>query len=159
MKAILFPLIALVLGGLAGGAAGWFLKPPAEENATEAPEPSHTPAPEDPAHPKEFVKIEKPFIVPILNESRITATVIMMLAFEVTAGSSEAVYQNEPRLRDNILQTLYTFANTGGLDRAFISGEERDKLRRSLLEVSKSIAPGKITDVLIVDFGRQDQVR
>lgn len=161
MKKILFPIIALVFGGIAGGSAGFFLRPPPLEDESQDFATSSVPAPaaEHTATSKEFVKFERPFIIPLLSDERVNTTVIIMLALEVTPGMSDIVSVAEPRLRDGFLQSLYVFGNNGNLSRAFSSSSEREHLRKSLLEVAQRLEPGRIAEVLITDFARQDQTQ
>jgi flagellar protein FliL len=149
----LLPILLALLGLGAGIGAGYVLKPaPAmEEHAEEMPLES-----EEPEIPPEFVKLSNQFVIPILKDGRIASMVIMSINLEVTAGSTEAVYTLEPKLRDAFLQVLFDHANSGGFQGSFTDGANMLNLRTALREVATNVLGDMIKDILIVDIGRQD---
>lgn len=80
----------------------------------------------------------------------------MALSLEVTAGSSDAVYAIEPKLRDTFLQALFDHASRGGFDGAFATTENLIRMRRSLKENASKILGDIVNDVLVTDIARQD---
>jgi flagellar protein FliL len=82
--------------------------------------------------------------------------VILSLSLEVTTGSTEAIFQREPKLRDVFLQVLFDHANAGGFKGSFTDGSNMIVLRRALLETAKATMGDIVKDVLIVDIVRQD---
>lgn len=148
----LLPLILALIGLGIGIGAGIFLRPApsTEEMAQEEMEP------EEPVEPPEFVKLSNQFIIPVLSEGRIESMVIMSINLEVTAGSTEAVFAQEPKLRDAFLQTLFDHANAGGFRGSFTDGANMVNLRKALKEVADQILGDMVKDILIVDIGRQD---
>lgn len=173
--------VVLALGGLGGGVGvGLALRPEPEEHAensepmadegehateaetsdtaahaeTESGEPAH--GSEDAAHALEYVKMSNQFVIPIVHDGRVVSMVVMSLSLEAKAGSTEAIYAKEPKLRDSFLQLLFDHANSGGFQGAFTDGANLIVLRRSLVEAAKEIMPDQITDVLISDLARQD---
>lgn len=148
----LLPLILALIGLGIGIGAGIFLRPApsTEEMAQEEIEP------EEPVEPPEFVKLSNQFIIPVLSEGRIESMVIMSINLEVTAGSTEAVFAQEPKLRDAFLQTLFDHANAGGFRGSFTDGANMVNLRKALKEVADQILGDMVKDILIVDIGRQD---
>jgi flagellar protein FliL len=151
MRKLLPVLLALIGLGIGIG-AGIFLRPAPMED-TEATEEM---APEEPVEPPEFVKLSNQFVIPVLVDGRIDAMVIMSINLEVTAGSTEAVFLLEPKLRDGFLQVLFNHANAGGFRGSFTDGANMVNLRTALMEVATRILGDKVKDVLIVDIGRQD---
>jgi flagellar protein FliL len=89
-------------------------------------------------------------------DGRIDAMVIMSINLEVIAGSTEAVFAQEPKLRDGFLQVLFDHANAGGFRGSFTDGANMVNLRNALMEVAMKILGDQVIDVLIVDIGRQD---
>ncbi len=184
MRKLLPVLIALV--GLLGGAgAGYVLRPtpeagmegdPAkagEDAPQDAAADSHDAAPvkaEADAHAAtsagedhaaddtlpDYVKLSNQFVVPVVEEGRVAAMVILSLTLEVPLGGSEAVYAREPKLRDAFLQVLFDHANAGGFRGAFTDGANLVVLRSALREVAQKIMGGAVSDVLIADIVRQD---
>jgi flagellar protein FliL len=104
----------------------------------------------------EYVKLNNQFIVPVVNEGKVAALVVMSLSIEVTAGQKETVFVREPKLRDAFLQVLFAHANSGGFDGKFTTGEKMDDLRGSLFEVATIVLGSAASDVLIIDIVRQD---
>ena len=169
----LFPLL-LALVGLGGGvAAGLVLRPTAESTdhtadgaepaasdahgdaSAEDPEGSgHEVVPEDGA--PEYVKMNNQFVVPVVEEGRVAAMVVLSLSLEMEPGNTEAVYQREPKLRDAFLQVLFDHANTGGFSGSFTDGSNLVVLRTSLKEAAALVLGSVVNDVLITDIARQD---
>ena len=169
----LLPAFLAVIGLLAGGGAGYFLRPAAEEAAPNPCGDVQTAEAEgEAAHGedegeaegegegdaalKEYVKLNNQFIVPVVEKGVVEALVILSVSLEVTTGASQEVYAVEPKLRDNFLQVLFDHANAGGFDGAFTASNNMDVLRQALLEVAQQSLGKKVSDVLIVDIVRQD---
>ncbi len=104
----------------------------------------------------EYVKLNNQFIVPVVEEGRVRATVIMALSLEVSAGTTEEVYAREPRLRDAFLQVLFDHANAGGFRGTFTDGANLVFLRSALKEAARKVMGESVSDVLISDLARQD---
>lgn len=104
----------------------------------------------------DYVKLNNQFVVPVVQNGRVAALVILSISLEVKAGSTEKVYQVEPKLRDGFLQVMFDHANAGGFMGTFTDGSNMVLLREALGEVAQSILGPDVTDVLIVDIVRQD---
>lgn len=165
----LLPVLLAAIGLLAGGGAGYFLRPAAEEAAPnpcgdvqtaeaegEAAHDEGEAEGEGDAALKEYVKLNNQFIVPVVKKGAVESLVILSVSLEVTTGASQEVYAVEPKLRDNFLQVLFDHANAGGFDGAFTASNNMDVLRQALLEVAQQSLGKKVSDVLIVDIVRQD---
>ncbi|MDF1619860.1 flagellar basal body-associated FliL family protein [Pseudothioclava nitratireducens] len=158
----LIPILLALIGLAAGGGAGYFLRPPPQdETATDvcAELPSKPDLTEDIPEGEptvEYVKLNNQFVVPVVNSGTVSALVIMSLSLEVDIGSTEAVYRAEPKIRDALLQVLFDHANAGGFDGAFTGSANMDVLRRALLEACRSILGENVRNVLISDIVRQD---
>lgn len=179
MKKILLPVL-LGLAGLGGGvAAGLFLRPAAAsgDHATAEPDPHAEEATAgEAAHDEpsaegdhgtesaddhaeggpEYVKMNNQFVVPVVRDGRVDALVVLSLSLEVEAGSTEAVYLREPKLRDVLLQVMFDHANVGGFSGSFTDGSNLIVLRTSLKEAAAMILGTTVRDVLITDIARQD---
>ena len=143
----LLPLLVGLVALLGGAAAGYALKPHTESEPQEAAESEALP---------DYVKLNNQFVVPVLENGRVVSMVILSLSLEVVQGTSEQVYEIEPKLRDAFLQVLFDHANAGGFRGSFTDGANLIILRRALLEAAKSILAEKVSDVLIVEIVRQD---
>lgn len=172
MLRFLIPLVLGVVGLAAGAGAGYMLRPPAPEaedhageagaaasgahsdaqaGGTKATEKSHG---DD--KPREYVKLNNQFIVPLVEQGRVNAMVIMALSVEVAMGETAQVYAQEPKLRDALLQVMFDHANAGGFRGAFTDSANMRALRQSLREAVRGILGAIASDVLITDIVRQD---
>lgn len=158
----LFPILLALLGLGGGVGAGLYLRPAAEaedhaatdDHREEAKEHAEGEEPEDGA--PEYVKMNNQFVVPVMQDGRVSAMVVLSLSLEVETGNTEAVYAREPRLRDAFLQVLFDHANTGGFSGSFTDGSNLIVLRTSLKEAAAMVLGAVVTDVLITDIARQD---
>jgi flagellar FliL protein len=158
--------ILLALIGLGGGVgAGLVLRPSVEHEADagEAPpkEGEHSEAgdaeeAEQVEGAPEYVKMNNQFVVPVVEDGRVASMVVLSLSLEVAAGSTEAVYQREPKLRDVFLSVLFDHANVGGFSGSFTDGANLVVLRTNLKEAAALILGTVVSDVLITDIARQD---
>lgn len=145
--------ILLILVGIGGGiGAGLALRPVPDEGAEAAPEPKEI----DPESLPEYAKLNSQFVVPVVDQGKVQAMVILALSLEVERGKTAEIYPREPKLRDVFLQILFDHANAGGFDGSFTDGSNLVLLRKALLEGAKSVLGSTVTDVLISDIARQD---
>ena len=158
----LLPLL-LALAGLGAGLGGGIVLRPVPEATDPAaatgdghPTPSEDHATEDGPTAPEYVKMNNQFVIPVVDEGRVAAMVVMSLSLEVEAGLTEKVYEREPKLRDAFLQVLFDHANVGGFSGSFTNGSNLIVLRTSLKEAAGLILGTTIKDVLITDIARQD---
>lgn len=164
----ILPLLLAVMGLGGGVGAGLLLRPAVDEQgeAANAASESHAPDSEGGDHPvteeghaeglPEYVKMNNQFVIPVVKEGRVVSMVVLSLSLEVAAGSTEAVYQREPKLRDAFLQVLFDHANVGGFSGSFTDGSNLVVLRTSLKEAAALILGSVVTNVLITDIARQD---
>lgn len=155
----LLPILLLLLGTGAGIGAALVLRPAPDELADPCgtPQPHETEVLETPAELAfDYVKLNNQFVIPVVAEAKIKALVVLSLSLEVAAGSSEAVYAREPKLRDAFLRVMFDHANSGGFDGAFTSNGNLAGLRAALVQAAQQILGEAAHDVLIVDIVRQD---
>jgi flagellar protein FliL len=151
MRKIL-PILLALLGLGAGVGAGIMLRPAPMTDDPMA----EMPHDDEPEVAPEYVKLSNQFVIPVLENGRIAAMVILSVNLEVTAGSTEAVFAREPKLRDAFLQVLFDHANAGGFRGSFTDGANMVNLRSALMDVAKATLGEMVKNVLIVDIGRQD---
>ncbi len=169
MRRLLLPLLLAFAGLGVGIGAGLALRPDAGPDGHAAGDVTATDgddaaeAPNDEAHAEgddgtgpEYVKLNNQFVVPVVEEGRVAAMVVLSLSLEVEAGNTEAVYQREPKLRDVFLQVLFDHANVGGFSGSFTDGSNLVVLRTSLKEAAALVLGTTVRDVLITDIARQD---
>jgi flagellar protein FliL len=171
----LLPVVLVIVGLGAGIGVGTALKPaPEPEAGAEAaeaaacPEGEHCGAKEPALHPVasrshpkpdevEFVALEKPFVVPVFEDERIVAMVVLSLSVEVAAGHAKVVSAVEPRLRDQFLAVMFRHANSGGFAGSFTTGQKMQDLKSALNAAARQVMPDEPAgDVLITEIVRQD---
>lgn len=164
----LLPLIVLVLFASLGLTAGKFLQPAPPETEEVAAEDAETPQVAEAKNettgtsgsagrPVDYVKMNNQFVVPIVENERVAALIVLSLSIEVPEGKQEDVLRKEPKIRDSFLQVLFTHANLGGFSGEFTQPVKLNSLRRSLLEVAqRDIGKELAYDVLILEIARQD---
>jgi hypothetical protein len=147
----LLPFVLGLMGLAAGLGAGLFLRPEAVGGEVapvkEVSSPENAP---------EFVKMNNQFIVPVLEEGRVVALVILSLTLEIRIGAREDIFEMEPKLRDGFLQVMFDHANAGGFKGVFTDGAKLALLRSALREVAQKQMGEAVRDVLISDIVRQD---
>ncbi|MDJ0627398.1 MAG: flagellar basal body-associated FliL family protein [Rhodobacter sp.] len=158
----LLPLLLAVVGLGGGLGAGYLLRPPPAEETDVTPcgeieAPAQTAERADtPDATHDYVKLNNQFVVPIVDKGRVGSLVVMALSLEVSAGQTELVYEREPKLRDAFLQVMFDHANAGGFSGVFTGSSRMSVLRNALREVAQKTLGPAVSDVLIIDFVRQD---
>jgi len=104
----------------------------------------------------EYVKMNNQFVVPVVQDDKIVAMVVVSLSLETKYGMKEEVYAREPKLRDSFLQVLFDHSNMGGFHGAFTKSEMLELLRVALRDVARKELGEDVLNVLIVDIARQD---
>lgn len=181
---MLFPVILAIIGLAGGVTAGHFLKPASDPAMTAegdhgAPAADHgdgghggghmDPPPEDPStipaaadhDPEEdgkyeYIALDKQFVVPLVNETRVQAMIILSLSLEATLDGVDMVHRRSPKLRDVFLQVLFRHAHSGGFDGVFTGGQAMADLRAGLRDAAKGVLGDAVHDVLVTDIVRQD---
>ncbi len=146
------PLILGLVGLMAGAGAGWALRPADEPPMLATLTSRFAPPPAG----AETQRLPNQFVVPLLEGGRVRAMVVLSLALEVSAGEGATVLRQEARLRAILLQVLFDYANLGGFEGVFTSGEALLTLRRTLLEAARADLGDIVHDVLITEILRQD---
>ena len=114
------------------------------------------PPPYDPELKREYAKLDRQFIAPIVEHEEVSALLILTLSIEVDAGQTTVVFEREPKLRDRFLKVLFRHAQSGAFNGAFTAAPVMDDLRGSLLEAAQSVLGPMAHDVLVTDIIRQD---
>ncbi|MEM7508258.1 MAG: flagellar basal body-associated protein FliL [Pseudomonadota bacterium] len=177
----LLPVILGVVGLAGGAAAGHFMKPPPpeEEMAAESDgaENDHGAAEsgegekyaaagqakggsgkeeQPPLENADFIKLNKQFVVPVLEGERVGALIVMSMAIEAEQGLGNLVFEYEPKLRDEFLQVLFRHAQSGGFGGVFTAEQVMQDLRASLLHAARGVLGSRVHNVLLTDIVRQD---
>lgn len=103
-----------------------------------------------------FHRFSREFIVPLIDNGRVSSLVILNINLEVDAAVSQTLFSMEPALRDNIMTTLITLSNDGRTFESISSIENYESMRAMILMNLKKTVPNGINNVLILDMARQD---
>ena len=153
----LLPILLLLIGAGAGLGLGVVFRPPPDtQNMEETEAVELTEKEEQDSSIHEFVKLSNQFVVPIIRNDRVSSMVLVSLSLEVHAGYKEAVYAQEPKLRDALLQAMFDHANIGGFDGAFTQSGNLDLLKKTLYEIASKTLGESLVQVLIIDIARQE---
>jgi len=114
------------------------------------------PPPYDPDLQREYAKLDRQFVAPIVEHEQVAALLILTLSIEVDAGQTAVVFEREPKLRDRFLKVLFRHAQSGAFNGAFTAAPVMEDLRGSLLEAAQSVLGPMAHDVLVTDIIRQD---
>lgn len=161
MKAFILPALLAMIGTGGGIGAGLFLKDGTEEAAatdvcvdTDADE--TTDLVPDVGAARDYARLNNQFVIPVVENGRVSALVVMSLSVEVAPGTTETVFAAEPKLRDGFLQNMFDHANIGGFSGNFTEVSNMRILRNDLMQTARQILGSSVTDVLITDIVRQD---
>ncbi|MEM9043653.1 MAG: flagellar basal body-associated FliL family protein [Pseudomonadota bacterium] len=165
------PIVLAIVGLGAGLGAGGALAPKPEkseqtqtgENVEQVDEESETKWPDEEADQLanldenvDYVRLNNQFVVPIVEQDRVASLIVMSLALETEAGSTDLVFQREPKLRDEFLSVLFTHARSGGFTGTFTDAHLMRDLRTALLRSARRILGDRIKNVLLIEIVRQD---
>lgn len=129
------------------------------ESATgaEAPEASGEPAGgEGSAGDRDYVKIGRQIIIPVVHERETRALMLFELALDVPRGMTERAYSAEPRLRDAFLRELFEMSYTGAFLTTYTDDRVVAELRGRLLAAARRVLGKAVAEVLILDILRQE---
>jgi hypothetical protein len=145
---IAIALVVVAAAALAGGAAGHLMRPPPED----PPEPTVAAPPDGPV---EAVPLREPFVVPVLRDGRIWSHVVLSLGVESRGITREAILAQEPRLRDGLNRTLWTYGSLGGFDGDFTALDAMGRLQERLDGVVSMLLDDPSARVLLIGMTRQ----
>lgn len=179
----LLPVILGIVGIAGGAAAGHFLKPaelssddkmamaagdpksgkqdgkPAADKQVAKKDHDHDDdhkAPATALSDADYVKLNKQFVVPIVEGERVSSLIVISMALEADQGLSETIFQFEPKIRDEFLSVLFKHAQSGGFTGVFTADQPMQDLRSSLLYAAQSVLGRAVRSVLVTDIVRQD---
>lgn len=156
----LLPIILILIGIGAGGAAGFVLRsePEVVEEEIEGESVEEEVVEEEPIDldNAEFVKLNNQFVIPVVEDDRVVSLVVLSISLETTPENTELIYSREPKIRDEFLRVLFDHSYSGGFSGAFTASPSLDSLVRQLLVVARKITKNTVSDVLITDILRQD---
>jgi hypothetical protein len=110
-----------------------------------------------PAADLAYVTMDKPFVVPVFSDEKVTAMVVVSLSVETVLKAAPIVEGVKPRLRDSFLEAMFRHANSGGFDGSYTSGRKMEDLKSALLAAAHAVLDDTpVEEVLVTEIARQD---
>ena len=167
MKLILTSIVAIIFVAL-GSFAAVVLKPPVQvsaspageavEGAASAEKKSSEKKAEKPSSSGDsaYYKFSREFVVPIMRGGQVKSLVILHISLETDEQTSDDLFSEEPKLRDNIMTTLIELSNDGRTLEELTNVSNYETMRSMvLMNLQSSVSEG-IKNVLIVDVAKQE---
>lgn len=173
MKLIITSVVAIIFVAL-GTLAGVMLKPTVEVAASTPSEASEGDYPAEKAADKKntkkksdgydsgssgdsvYYKFSREFVVPIMRGGQVESLVILHISLETDESTSDDLFSEEPKLRDNIMTTLIEISNDGRTLIELTDVSNYETMRSMILMNLQSAISDGIKNVLIVDVAKQD---
>ncbi|MEO1322133.1 MAG: flagellar basal body-associated FliL family protein [Pseudomonadota bacterium] len=103
-----------------------------------------------------YYKFSREFVVPIMRGGQVKSLVILHISLETDPETSDSLFTEEPKLRDNIMTTLIELSNDGRTLEELTNVNNYETIRSMILmNLNDAISDG-IKNVLIVDVAKQD---
>lgn len=103
-----------------------------------------------------YYKFSREFVVPIMRGGQVTSLVILHISLETDSATSEKLFSEEPKLRDNIMTTLIGLSNDGRTLEEPTNISNYETIRSMILMNLKDSIDDGIQNVLIVDMAKQN---
>ena len=103
-----------------------------------------------------YYKFSREFVVPIMRGGQVKSLVILHISLETDSSTAEALFSEEPKLRDNIMTTLIELSNDGRTLVEVTDVNNYETIRALILMNLKDAIDDGIKNVLIVDVAKQD---
>lgn len=103
-----------------------------------------------------YYKFSREFVVPIMRGGQVTSLVILHISLETDSSTSERLFSEEPKLRDNIMTTLIALSNDGRTLEQPTDINNYETIRSMILMNLKDSIDDGIQNVLIVDMAKQN---
>jgi flagellar basal body-associated protein FliL len=103
-----------------------------------------------------YYKFSREFVVPIMRGGQVNSLVILHISLETDSSTSERLFSEEPKLRDNIMTTLIALSNDGRTLEQPTDINNYETIRSMILMNLKDSIDDGIQNVLIVDMAKQN---
>lgn len=104
-----------------------------------------------------YLKFKRQFVIPVLGEDGVEALVLLNIAISLTDGAKDDMFNHEPQFRDAFIRELLQMSDAGYFDEALTAPSTYEAIRETLLRAARDITTEGVSDVLILDFARQDR--
>ena len=105
---------------------------------------------------RDYVKIGRQIIIPIVKGGETQALMLFDLALDVPLSMTERTHAAKPRLRDAFLRELFEMSYTGAFSSTYTDERIIEELRAKLRAAARRVLGNKVAEVLILDIMRQE---
>lgn len=102
-----------------------------------------------------YFKFSRQFVAPIVTGGEPKAMMILDVMIELAPGADDAIYADEPKLRDAVLKALLAQSANGDLPRMLADPELLETTRGAVLANVREIIGEDARSVLLMDVGYQ----
>jgi hypothetical protein len=107
------------------------------------------------AEAADYFKFSRQFVTPVVEDGEPAALIILDVMIELAPGASEAIYADEPKLRDAVLKALLAQSANGDLRQMLTAPERLEKTRAAVFESVRKVIGEEARAVLLTDVGYQ----
>lgn len=104
-----------------------------------------------------YLKFKRQFVIPVLGDEGVEALVLLNIAISLNDGAKDDMFNHEPQFRDAFIRELLQMSDAGYFDAGLTAPSTYEAMRETLLRAARDITPEGVSDVLILDFARQDR--
>ena len=105
---------------------------------------------------RDYVKLGRQIIIPIVKGGKTQALMLFDLALDVPRSMTERTHAVKPRLRDAFLRELFAMSYTGAFSSTYTDERIIEELRTKLRAAARRLLGDAVADVLILDIMRQE---
>lgn len=102
-----------------------------------------------------YFKFSRQFVAPIVAGGEPKAMIILDVMIELAPDADEAIYADEPKLRDAVLKALLKQAANGDLPEMLTDPDQLETTRSAVLANVREIIGEDARSVLLMDVGYQ----
>ncbi len=102
-----------------------------------------------------YFKFSRQFVAPIVSSGEPKAMMILDVMIELSPEADDAIYADEPKLRDAVLKALLAQSANGELPDMLSDPELLESTRRAVLQNVREVIGEEARSVLLMDVGYQ----
>jgi len=103
-----------------------------------------------------YHKLDKQFVIPVVADERVQSLMVISIELRIDEGASDAVFEHEPKLRDEFLQQLFIHGQSDGFSTIYQKPHVLAYLRDSLLMAAQRVLGDLVHEVLLTSLVRKD---
>ncbi|MHA1530309.1 MAG: flagellar basal body-associated FliL family protein [Alphaproteobacteria bacterium] len=105
---------------------------------------------------RDYVKLGRQIIIPIVRGGKTEALILFDLALDVPRSMTVRTHAAKPRLRDAFLRELFEMSYTGAFSSTYTDERIIEEIRAKLRAAARRLLGDSVAEVLILDIMRQE---